>query len=89
MTVPTLADVASSQPSRPSPWSWRAWTTSRTIRWSPSCCPRSTRSPWSSVRSSDGAPGVLKCLDESRPGTAERFLHGIGLSLEKMTEDHG
>ncbi len=33
--------------------------------------------------------GVLKCLDESRPGTTERFLHGLGLSLERMTEDQG
>ncbi len=31
--------------------------------------------------------GLLRSHDESRPGTAERFLHGIGLSLEKMTEN--
>lgn len=31
--------------------------------------------------------GLLKSLDVSRPGTAERFLRGIGLSLESMAED--
>jgi hypothetical protein len=33
--------------------------------------------------------GLLHCMDESRPGTSVGFFHGIGLSLEKMTEGQG
>lgn len=33
--------------------------------------------------------GVLKSLNDTRPGTSERFLHGMGLSLESMADGDG
>ena len=33
--------------------------------------------------------GFLKSIDEIVPGAAERFLHGMGLSFETMTEEDG
>lgn len=33
--------------------------------------------------------GLIKSLDDRYPGTADRFLTGMGLSLETMSEEEG